>query len=369
MVACAMTRPVFASALVALAFVLASAHAPRAARAAGDPIADDLAHWRAYLAADTVTVGFLADVKRSVGPALASAEDALAKGRPSFALLRLGSVRTNLEPGRFAAPRSGWTATAFDAEWQKLAPRFANDDVAREAMKRKGVTPMLARAFAQSFDAQGRETYAASLAYGRATEPLYGFYYLAQGVSQLDFAEFAARAGASLRPLGAARAPVLRGLQPEIKALRAEMLAAYKPPVSIDRHPEFIGASSATKEAMEYASQGLDEAALLRYLQAAVRFAPLRADRAPLAEDVLEAKTREWTERLAESGVDHSIAQLFLDVAAGDRDTARAGHAVVASAVVEDVLPRYWAALSPAARPVAAKPAQATVTLVRWPYT
>ena len=73
--------------------------------------------------------------------------------------------------------------------------------------------------------------------------------------------------------------------------------------------------------------------------------------------------------QLADPKVDHSIGTLFLEVAGSDADTARAGHAVFASAVVEDVLPRYFAALEPAAPAQAKQPPEVTVTLVRWPYT
>jgi hypothetical protein len=74
--------------------------------------------------------------------------------------------------------------------------------------------------------------------------------------------------------------------------------------------------------------------------------------------------------RLSRHGsVDHSIGTLFLEVAASDADTAHAGGAVVASAIVEDVLPRYFAALGPAVAAAAPGRPEVAVTLVRWPYT
>jgi hypothetical protein len=348
-----------------LALGLAIAVGSIAASRAGDPIAGDVARWKRYLAADTVSVGLVAQAKAAVGPSLASAEQALAKGRPALALLRLGNVRTNLEPGLDPIVRSDANDRAVEAAHAKLAPRFAPAAITK--LTRPAGTSALGRALAEASAMQGRETYDASLSYGRATEPLYGLYYLAQGVSYLDYAAFAAQAGASLSPAGT-RAPRLRSIAPEIRALRGEMLAAYRPPLSIDRHTEYIGASSATKEALEYDAAGLPEAALLRYLQAAVRFAPLR-DRKPLDAAALEAQTNTWRTRIAEPGVDHSIGRLFLEVAAADADTARAGHAITASAVVEDVMPRYFAALEPAKAVAKAKPPEVTVTLVRWPYT
>jgi hypothetical protein len=358
-----MTRSVTTLALLSgLALLLATC----GGRTTGgsDPIAGDIARWKRYLAGDTVSVGFVAQVKAAIGPAVTSADDALAKGRRAVALLRLANVRTNAEPVLRVPPTP--TYEQFDAEHAKLAPRFT--PAATKARAQPANTSALGRALAQSSVMQARETFDASDAYGRATEPFFGVFYLEQAVSWLDYASFAADAGASLRPAGA-RAPALRSIAPEIRALRDEMLAAYRPPLSIDRHPEYIGASSATKEALEYDAAGLHEAALLRYLQAAVRFAPLRPGPAPLGAATLAAKTGEWRTRLAAPGVDNSIGELFLELAAADADTARAGHAVVASAIVEDVLPRYFAALAPAAPAAAAKPPEVTVTLVRWPYT
>jgi hypothetical protein len=346
-----------------LGIVLAIALVSCGGTSPGDPIAGDIARWRRFLSEDTTTVGIVAEVKGAAAPALASAEEALAKGRRSMALLRLGSVRTNLEPGLGAA--NDPTEGALEARRAKLAPRFDPAVIAKLA--RPAGTSALGRALAGASAMQGRGTYDASLVYGKATEPVYGLYYLGQGVSYLDYAAFAAQAGTSLRPDGA-RAPKLRSIAPEIQTLRNEMLAAYRPPLSIDRHPEWIGASSATKEALEYDAAGLYEAALLRSLQAEVRFAPMR-NRAPLDAQALAAKTGEWRKRLAEPGVDHSIGKLFLEIAEGDVDTARAGHAAVASAVVENVLPRYFAALAPAQPEPSSRPPEVTVTLVRWPYT
>jgi hypothetical protein len=336
------------------------------AAAVDDPIVADVARWKRFLADDTVTVGMVSQVKRSAASALRSADEALAKGHRAVALLRLGNVRASLEPALYPATRANVTFEEVDAERARLARRF--DPAALEPLTRPTGTSALGLALAQASAMQARETYDASPAYGQATEPLFGMYYLAQGVSYLDYAAFAARAGAPLRSSGG-RAPKLRSLGPEIRALRGEMLAAYKPPLSIDRHPEYIGASSATKEALEYDAAGLREAALLRYLQAALRFAPLRAAGAPLEAAALAARMEAARKRLAERGVDHSIGALFLEFAASDADTASAGRAGIASAIVEDVLPRYFAALGPAPAAVASGRPEVTVTLVRWPYT
>ena len=66
----------------------------------------------------------------------------------------------------------------------------------------------------------------------------------------------------------------MRRLSDELDALEGELLSAYKPPASIDRHREFIAASSTLKEARELDAAGLSYGALLRYLQAVLRVAP-----------------------------------------------------------------------------------------------
>jgi hypothetical protein len=154
------------------------------------------------------------------------------------------------------------------------------------------------------------------------------------------------------------------------------MLAVYRPPVSVDRHAEFIGASSALKEARELEAAGLRRGALLRYLQAAARFQPLR--RRPARYDSVRtpAALRALEARMSDERRDHGIGRLFLEVAAADlADTARGATHAIAAGIAEDVLPRYFAAIAPApavaagrAGPIGRAP-QVTVTLVRWPYT
>lgn len=331
-----------------------------------DPIAADVARWKRYFAEDTVTVGLLSQAKRSAALAFTGADEALAKGRRGLALLRLGNVRTGLEPALHTATHADVTLEEVDAARAKLAFRF--DSAAQKTLTQPTGTSALGVALAQASAMQAREVYDAGPVYGQATQPVFGMYYLAQSVAFLDYAAFAARAGTPLRSSGA-RTPKLRSFATEIRALRDEMLAAYKPPLSLDRHPEYIAASSATKEALEYDAAGLREAALLRYLQAALRFAPLRDSGGSLEAAALATKMEATRKRLAEKGVDHSIGTLFLEIAASDVDTASAGHATIASAIVEDILPRYFAALGPAPVPAASRPPEVMVTLVRWPYT
>jgi hypothetical protein len=92
------------------------------------------------------------------------------------------------------------------------------------------------------------------------------------------------------------------------------VLAAYRPPASIERHTDFIRASASLKEAHELDALGLRHGALLRYLQAAQRFAPSAAVPAG-PPDALEARLREYDARLASRERDDSIGRLFLETA------------------------------------------------------
>jgi hypothetical protein len=152
----------------------------------------------------------------------------------------------------------------------------------------------------------------------------------------------------------------VRALHAELDALETEMLAAYRPPASIEKHGQFIGASSTLKEARELDAAGLRYGALLRYLQAARQLAAIQ-EPAPPGAGALAAKLRGLDARLSAGNVDHSLGRLFLEAAQSDAKDA--------GAIVNDVLPRYFAALEPAGPERAAPAPSVTVTLVRWPYT
>jgi hypothetical protein len=218
---------------------------------------------------------------------------------------------------------------------------------------------------AQAALPQVRIYYDASLEYGRSTTPDSGLYYLGAAQAARDFGALARKlsGGPALKP------PPLRSLGPELDALEGELLAAYRPPLSIDKHPEFIGASSALKEARELDAAGLREGALLRYLQSVLRFASLRMSAPPAAPALAEALDQ-FQKRLLEPRLDHSLGRVFLEAAQSDlAEHVADGKAVTAAAVAGDVLPRYFAALQPARPQPPKAAARSTVTLVRWPYT
>ena len=216
---------------------------------------------------------------------------------------------------------------------------------------------------------QVRVYYEASLDYGRNTAARGRALLHRRGAGAARVRRARAQpAGSGSR--AAASAALAR---PELDALEAELLAAYRPPASIDRHGEFIRASAALKEARELDAAGLRYGALLRYLQSLQRFAPLRGARPPppvAAAAALAAQppALRRAPRPRASRRPHDRPAVPRD-GPGARGPGQDADPAAAQAIADNVLPRYFAALEPA-RPRPPRPAaRATVTLVRWPYT
>ena len=336
---------------------------------AKDPLAAEIDRWSAHLQANTSTDETWTQVKGVAGPVLQGAQEALRDGRRQLALLRLATVRHYLSADRYL---SGLPAGALsdgaglETEWTRVGRVLRSDLGAVDSAALDGVRPASVRAIAEGAAPQVKVYYDASLEYGRNTVPRSGFFYIGIAQAQRELVSFCR----ALSQPSALAAPPLRPLSPELDTLEGELLAAYRPPAAIERHGEFIAASSMLKEARELDAGGLRYGATLRYLQAALRLAPLHSSGKPLEAAALAKRLQELETLLSSGGVDHSIGRLFLEAAQADVKAAQPGKtADAAQAIASDVLPRYFAALAPA-RPEPANPAPAvTVTLVRWPYT
>jgi len=349
---------VVAAALVTVVLV-ASAASPSRER-----LTAEIERWVAYVRDNPSQDPVWLQVKESSGPAIERARQALRDDRLLVALNRLASARTYLAGSAWVAALPARDSAAFEAEWTRLGRELGAAPTARAL---EGVRPAAVRAIGEVALPQARTYHDASLEYGRNTMADYGLLYLGAAEAQRTFVAFVRKLEweSPLPP------PPIRALDAELAALRAEMLAVYRPPVSIDRHAEFIGAHSTLNEAAELNAAGLHHGALLRYLQASLRFAPLRPAPPPIARAALDARLRELTQQLDRARIDHSLGYLFLESAAAELALVEADSTPPGSAAIAtDVLPRYLAALAPAPPLVAkAKPAEVTVTLVRWPYT
>ncbi len=363
----AMRRP---SHLVVVCVLLGAVGALAASSRAADPLATEVARWSGYLKANSSKDELWLQIKQGSVPGMERVEGAMKEGRRLLALQRLAAVGPNLASAEYVAslsPQQRKSDAAFEAAWRKFGRDLAADLRAPSPSTFESVEPAAVRGVAEASLAQVRVFYDASLEYERSTEPDSGYFYLGLAKAQHDFAEFCR--GLS-KPSGS-RPPPLRSLAPELDALEGELLAAYRPPASIDRHPDFIAASATLKEARELDSAGLAYGAMLRYLQSVLRAASLTRSAPNMAKDEAVQKLAELEPRLAdrEGGVDQSLGRIFLEAAQADVASASMEPPAQASAILTGVLPRYFAALEPA-KP-ASRPAssEVTVTLVRWPYT
>lgn len=337
------------------------------ARGGSDPLATGIARWSTFVATDTAGDGISVQLRRITAPALAQARASLDRGRRLHALLRFGAAQDYLVALAYAREHAAASRSqeALEAEWKRAGPGLLGAEKEASAWL-PGLRPAAVRAIAEAEVPAVRVSYDASLVYGRATDASSGVYYLGEAEAHREFSALCR----SLSEPVSGREPAFRPIGPEIDTLQARMLAVYRPPVSIDRHGEFIGASSALKEARALDAAGSIRGALLRYLQAALRFQPLR-EHPPVFDAVATPESLEaMAKRLGEPGVDHSLGRLFLETAQSDlEDTSAAATHATAAAVAGVVLPLYFAALEPARPSTPAPAASVTVTIVRWPYT
>jgi hypothetical protein len=375
-----MRRPSLRIAFVTLSILAAAPPAVRAG-AKSDSLATEIARLDSFLRDNRATDGLWQDVKKSTEPGLARTQAALGAGRRWLALQRLGSVAVNLDAAAYVQQRPSdqrKEVAAFEKEWERIGDALGKELAPLSADAMQGVTPAAVRAVGETALFQVRPFYESSLDYGRNTMPDAGLFYLGSAQAARDLATRSRTLVVASRD----DAPALRSLASEIDALEGKLLATYRPPVSIERHSDFIAASSTLNDARRLDAAGLRYGALLRYLQAALRTAALEPS--PAADlSVLRARLPEMERRLAAAGVDHTVGRIFLEAAEEDLSaeatsppasppaggTPAPPPGATAAAVVADVLPRYFAALEPAG-PTAARPAaEVTVTLVRWPFT
>jgi hypothetical protein len=348
---------------------------PVPARGAGEPPPDllsrEMDRWEAALRTSASTDELGKQVEAGAGPVLARARSALGAGRRLLALQRFLAARAELSAAAYlqaGAAAGVKEAAAFEAEWTRMGTILADRLATPRADALAGVGPAALRAIGEAALPQSRIFYDASLEYGRATMPGYGLYYLGSARSAGETVELCR---ALSQASGAPPAPV-RSIGSEISALEGELLAAYRPPLSVDRHPDFIAASSQLKEARELDELGLGHGALLRFLLAAQRFAPLRegAGTATATGEEGDGLARRLRDLEGQLGTrdDHSLGRLFLE-RAQEALTAQPPETEVARAIADDVLPRYLDAVGPARPQPPREEPRFTVTLVRWPYT
>ena len=150
------------------------------------------------------------------------------------------------------------------------------------------------------------------LEYGRNTQPEYGLYYVGVAEAQRQFIALAR----ALDPPAARMGELSRGCDrwlPRSPPCSAICLSLYQPPASVDRHREFIVASSALKEARQYNAEGWRHAALLRFLQGTQRTAMIQRSAADRDTGAIARQVASFRARLDDRRVDHSIGLLLVE--------------------------------------------------------
>jgi hypothetical protein len=282
------------------------------------------------------------------------AEAALKAGRTYQALYLLEASHEGAAAFTFAATSGVHAFDDFLKTWARVGPPKPRGG------KIKGI-PAVVEAVAQAAEDRGPSTYHASKPYAQDAGIESGLYYLGESQAVMAYAAFARS-----RPWPAAgRRRPLRSIAPELSAFEREMTTQYETMQRAD-HATYIRASAALKQARSLNDHGAYEGAMLQYLLSRYLFAPLRG---PAAADASPERIDAARSTLP-AGEDASIGELFLQFAeegvAGNNPDLRRG----ASAVVDDVLPAYLAAIA-APRPpsTSTTSASVTITLVRWPFT
>lgn len=298
---------------------------------------------------------------------LDQAAQALEKGRPYLALDRLSAARLLLRPLHFYAahaedPKKG--IEVLRSELRTLSPDLKKASSA--------VLPLAVRAFRDEARVQA-PVYGDTLPAWDTIESAQGaLFYGAQGIELGRIAAFDAGLRFPLPP----KPPKLAAaaVADAVDAYERTLVAAYKPPVSADRHRDFILSSAALKSARELLAAGSAEGALWNYLKARRYGFPIT--RASVPVPALDALREEAADRGSGSTEDRTLVcrlreqiDFLLEGTEVSEERVR-----TADALLHDVLAEHDRLLAGAAPPKPAAPAPGppptvTVTLVRWPYT
>jgi hypothetical protein len=176
-------------------------------------------------------------------------------------LHRLAEVGVGVESLSFVAGHldAAGDLARLEALWAERGPRFAAAPYAPGVL-----APPLVAALASGAENRAEKLYRASLPYGRATQPLFGLYYLAQAEGELAYRDLVARLAAHV-PGPAAAPPARQRVEAALLALESEMLAVF---AGDPGGRSLVPVSARLKEARELVDRGSLEAAALALLGA-----------------------------------------------------------------------------------------------------
>jgi len=229
---------------------------------------------------------------------------------------------TDKEVPDHAAFRRKWTALGAPADPPSRKARL-----------------LFVEALAQSAEGRAPATYRASLPYAQDAGLQAGLYYLGESHAMVAFAALCR--SLDLPPVG--RTPVIGPIETALAPYEREVVQAYDA-APAERRPQYAGVNVAIKLARTLDEQKRHECALLQYLVSRYRYGlVVGADRQPLPAAVIKAKIAGMKRS---AGVDHSIADFFIQLALATR-AGQGGLAASASVILDDILPAYFSVVKP----------------------
>ena len=305
------------------------------------------------------------DVKPMATESLANCEAALDRGRVYLSLLELVRAERLVTAASYGDGQTK-DGAGFENQWKDERAKLATF-TSRSPGTWKA--PLAARALEEAARGQVMPTVNAAKAYAPVTEVKYGFFYMGDAQALADFS----RTVREMQFAEVPSAPRVGSIAPELRELQQKANAAFKPPLSRDKHSQFIRLNSTLKVAEELDGARLYAGSWYEYLMAVVQYSTLKAQPIDATkQNALRERIAAELKKPAPSGVDDSLRRLFLEQAeaAVVKAPASAEDLGRASAIVDEVLPAYAELVSGAKKAPTKKATQlATVTLVRWPYT
>ena len=255
--------------------------------------------------------------------------EAARKGRAYLALHELAAPWRSQHAYSFAAQLKGRVTTmdAFRAEWQRTGvPRIPPFD--------GGTLPTVVSALASSSESAAAATYRASLPYAEDVDVGSGLYYLGDAYAAAGFGAFCRSLGF---PTPGPRLK-LRSIAAAMDRFERDVFKLYDKADAAGRRP-FIQINVGMKIARERDGQGDYAAALLQYMLARHQLGILVTGPGGAQADDVSKRLKLF--QGAMKNADHSIGELFVQLATTQLENGDGGGMRSATAVVDFVLPEY----------------------------
>ena len=363
---------VYRSAWWFVVFILSLA-LPAAGQDASTQIKTQIERLQQSLKEKPVSDPNLPNVDSTIGGWLTEASEALSAGRIYMSLEKLrdatdllSGVRNLIDKGETVKS----SLPAFESEWKKASLDLTALD--QEARGRNwNNAPLAIRALSEGAQGKAQPLLEGGRGFATSTQPKDGLFYLGEAQGEAEFAKFCA----SLRFPRKTEAVPLRSLLPELRNLQEKTNAAFQPPRSIELHTQFVMLNGTLNLAHELDAERFYAGSLHQYLEAVRHYGML--DAVPLdaaRQSALKVALAAQHKMVGASKRDDSIAQLFLEraeseVSHADGSAPSSDEWQSAQAIVDGVLPAYFAALKPASPLRQTSNKTIDITLVRWPYT